>query len=74
MDQNLKLAEKQKLFTEKNPFVHYLWSKMKYKGQCHIWFNVKKFDLGQIKEGTEIPKEWNLTSEEIDYVCQRRYQ
>lgn len=58
-------AEKLKLFVEKNPvFAEYV-KRMKFKGHAFGLRNVRKFDLSQIETGLEIPKEWNITEQDL---------
>ena len=58
-------ATKLKLFVEKNPvFAEYV-KRMKFKGHAFGLRNVRKFDLNQIITGLEIPKEWNITEQDL---------
>ena len=58
-------AVKLKLFVEKNPvFAEYV-KRMKFKGHAFGLRNVRKFDLNQIITGLEIPKEWNITEQDL---------
>jgi hypothetical protein len=67
----MALAKKQKLFTEKNPVLKFMWKKLKFKGLDQFWFYTKFFDLSQIKAGTEFPKEYNLTPKEQKYLNEK---
>lgn len=64
----LARANKQKLFTEKNPLIKFMHKKIKFKGQDQFWFYTKFFDLDQIQTGLEMPAEYNLTPAEIKYI------
>ena len=58
-------AAKLKLFVEKNlVFAEYV-KRMKFKGHAFGLRNVRKFDLNQIITGLEIPKEWNITEQDL---------
>lgn len=58
-------AEKLKLFVEKNPvFAEYV-KRMKLRGHAFGLRNIRKFDINQIKTGLEIPKEWNITEQDL---------
>lgn len=65
---SLALAKKQKLFTEKNPLLKFMWKKMKYKGLDHFWRYAKQFDLLQIKTGLEFPVEYGLSPDQEKYI------
>lgn len=58
-------AEKMKLFVENNPvFAEYI-KRMNIRGHAFGLRNVKKFDIDQIITGTEIPKEWGITENDL---------
>jgi len=58
-------AHKLKLFVEKNPvFAEYI-KRMKLRGHAFGLRNMKKFDLGQIKTGLEVPKEWSIVDADL---------
>jgi hypothetical protein len=58
-------ASKLKLFVEKNPvFAEYV-KRMKLRGHAFGLRNMRKFDINQIKTGLEIPKEWNITKQDL---------
>lgn len=58
-------ADKLKLFVEKNPVYAEYVKRMKFKGHAFGLRNVRKFDLSQIVTGLEIPKEWNITEQDL---------
>lgn len=58
-------AEKLKLFVEKNPLYLEYVKRMKLKGHAFGLRNMRKFDLSQIETGLEIPKEWNITEQDL---------
>jgi hypothetical protein len=58
-------ADKLKLFVEKNPVYAEYVRRMKFKGHAFGLRNVRKFDLSQIETGLEIPKEWNITEQDL---------
>jgi len=58
-------AAKLKLFVEKNPVYAEYVKRMKFKGHAFGLRNVRKFDLNQIETGLEIPKEWNITEQDL---------
>lgn len=58
-------ANKLKLFVEKNPVYAEYVKRMKLRGHAFGLRNIKKFDLNQIKTGLEIPKEWNITEQDL---------
>jgi len=58
-------SDKLKLFVEKNPVYAEYVKRMKFKGHAFGLRNVRKFDLDQIKTGLEIPKEWNITDQDL---------
>lgn len=58
-------AEKMKLFVENNPvFAEYI-KRMNIRGHAFGLRNIKKFDIDQIITGTEIPKEWGITENDL---------
>jgi hypothetical protein len=58
-------AAKLKLFVEKNPvFAEYV-KRMKLRGHAFGLRNMRKFDINQIETGLEIPKEWNITDDDM---------
>lgn len=58
-------AAKLKLFVEKNPvFAEYV-KRMKLRGHAFGLRNIRKFDINQIQTGLEIPKEWNITEQDL---------
>tara|TARA_B100002019_G_scaffold265014_1_gene254226 strand:- start:81 stop:1277 length:1197 start_codon:yes stop_codon:yes gene_type:complete len=58
-------AEKLKLFVEKNQvFANYI-KRTKLKYHAFGMRNIKRFDLSQIKNGTEVPVEWKLKQEHL---------
>ena len=58
-------AEKLKLFVENNPVYKEYVKRMKLRGHAFGMRNVKKFDINQIVTGLEIPKEWNITKQDL---------
>lgn len=58
-------SDKLKLFVEKNPVYAEYVKRMKFKGHAFGLRNVRKFDLDQIETGLEIPKEWNITEQDL---------
>lgn len=58
-------SDKLKLFVEKNPVYAEYVKRMKFKGHAFGLRNVRKFDLDQIITGLEIPKEWNITKQDL---------
>jgi hypothetical protein len=61
----LQEAKAAKLFVLNNPIITYLNKMLNEKSRGFIFRYVRPFDLGQIKTGFEIPKEFGLTQEEI---------
>jgi len=58
-------AAKLKLFVEKNPvFAEYV-KRMKLRGHAFGLRNMRKFDINQIETGLEVPKEWNITANDL---------
>jgi hypothetical protein len=58
-------AKKLKLFVEKNPVFSEYVKRMKFRGHAFGLRNMRKFDINQIETGLEIPKEWNITDEDM---------
>jgi len=61
-------AEKARLFILNNPVVQYLQGVTSEKTLGMVFRYLKRFDLGQISTGLEIPKEWALTEDQIQLV------
>lgn len=60
-----KQAKKMKLFVENNPiFAEYI-KRMNIRGHAFGLRNIRKFDIEQIVTGSEIPKEWNITEDDL---------
>ena len=57
----IELAEKLKLFVEKNQVFKTYVQRTNQKNHAFALRNVKAFDLNQIVTGNEIPIEWNIT-------------
>jgi hypothetical protein len=63
--ETVEQAEKLKLFVKNNPvFAEYV-RRMKLRGHAFGLRNIRKFDLDQIVTGYEIPKEWNITDNDM---------
>lgn len=58
-------AEKLRLFVETNEVYAEYIKRSKIKYHAFGLRNVKRFNLDQIKSGKEIPKEWNITQEDL---------
>jgi hypothetical protein len=58
-------AEKLKLFVEKNQIFSEYIKRMRLKGRAFGLRNIRKFDLDQIETGEEIPREWNITENDL---------
>jgi hypothetical protein len=69
----LEEAKKLLLFVKNNKVLRYFSKSLKQKSHSGSIRRVKRFDLSQIQTGFEIPKEWNLTHNEIilieKYFC-----
>jgi hypothetical protein len=66
---SLQEAQALKKFIINNKGLRFFFKVMKLKGYAKdIVRYTKKIDLSQIITGFEYPKEWQLTSEEIDYI------
>lgn len=61
-------ANKLMNFVKYNKAFKYLVKVMKSKGHAATLIRTKKFNLSQIKTGTEYPAEFNLTQEEIKFI------
>lgn len=66
----LEEAKKLKLFVLNNKVFNAIFKKLKPRGLFWTLRNVKPFDINQIQTGHEIPKEWNLTKKEIEFILQ----
>lgn len=58
-------AEKLKLFVENNEVFAKYVQRMKLRGHAFSLRFLRKFDLNQIVTGKEIPKEWNITAQDL---------
>lgn len=58
-------AEKLKLFVENNPVFDEYVRRMKFKGKAFGLRHIKKFNLGQIVTGNEIPVEWEICPDDL---------
>jgi hypothetical protein len=64
----IKEADKIRLFVENSKLLLALNKRLKFKGLFWTMRHVKSFDPNQIITGHEIPKEWNLTAEDLEYL------
>ena len=62
---DIQSAEKLKLFVENNEIFKKYVSRTNQKYHAFALRNIKKFDLKQIITGHEIPKEWNITTTDL---------
>jgi tRNA1(Val) A37 N6-methylase TrmN6 len=62
-------AEKLKLFVENNEVLRQIQRRLKTKGLFWTFRHLKPFDLKQIKTGTEVPAEWNLTQQDLEELA-----
>jgi len=58
-------AEKLKLFIDNNEVLRNIQKKLKTKGLFWTFRHLVPFDLNQIVTGNEVPKEWNLTKQDL---------
>jgi hypothetical protein len=63
-------AEKIKIFVENSQLLRAINKKLKIKGLFWTMRHVKSFDPNQIITGHEIPKEWNLTEDDLTYLLE----
>jgi hypothetical protein len=63
-------ADRARLFILYNPIVSYLKHHLKEKALGLVFRYMPEFDLAQIVIGTEIPVEFGLTQEEVNYIEQ----
>jgi hypothetical protein len=68
MTENLEEAEKLRLFAFNNKILDNLSSRLNVWRLGDLLSIIQKFDLNQIKDGSEIPKEWNLSKEDLEYL------
>lgn len=61
-------AEKIKLFVENSDLLAAVHSRAKFKGLFWTMRHIKSFDPNQIVTGKEIPVEWNLSKEDLEYL------
>jgi hypothetical protein len=58
-------AHRLKLFVENNPVYAEYVRRMKFRGHAFGLRNVRRFDVDQIKTGSEIPREWNIQPSDL---------
>lgn len=63
---NLENAKKIQLFVNNNPLLKAIHKRLMTKGPTWTLRHIRDFDPSQLKDGTEIPKEWNLSAEEVN--------
>ena len=61
-------AEKIKLFVENSDVLAAVHRRAKFKGLFWTMRHIKSFDPNQIVTGKEIPVEWNLTKDDLEYL------
>jgi hypothetical protein len=66
--ETMEEAQKARMFILKSPIVAYLQKKLGEKTGGLVFRYIRSFDLSQIFNGNEIPIEFGLTKEEIDYI------
>jgi len=64
----LEEAEKIKLFVENSDILVAVHRRAKFKGLFWTMRHIRSFDPNQIVSGKEIPVEWNLTKEDLEYL------
>ena len=64
----LEEAHKIELFVRNSDILVSLHKMLKTKGKFWTMRWIKPFDPNQIVTGKEIPKEWNLTSDDLEYL------
>jgi len=67
---SLANAEKMKLFVKNNPLLKEIQRRLKTKGPTLTLKHIRPFDPNQLVTGTETPKEWNLSKEEVKKFLQ----
>ena len=65
---DLENAKKIQLFVNKNPLLRAIHKRLMTKGPTWTLRHIRDFDPSQIVNGTEIPKEWNLTPDEVNML------
>lgn len=61
-------AEQVRLFVEQSDILRVLHKRLKTKGLVWTIRHLKPFDPGQFVTGKEIPREWNLTQQDLAYL------
>jgi hypothetical protein len=65
---DLENAKKIQLFVNNNPLLRAIHKRLLTKGPTWTLRHVRDFDPSQLEDGTEIPKEWNLSSDEVSIL------
>jgi len=63
---DLENARKIQLFVNNNPLLKAIQKRLMTKGPTWTLRHIRDFDPSQLKDGTEIPKEWNLSEKEVN--------
>jgi hypothetical protein len=63
---DIENAKRIKLFVQKNQLLKAIQQRLQTKGPTWTLRHIRPFDPAQIVTGYEIPKEWNLTADEVD--------
>jgi len=65
---DIENARKIQLFVKNNPLLKAIQKRLKTKGPTWTLRHIRDFDPSQLKDGTEIPKEWNLSPDEVSML------
>jgi hypothetical protein len=65
---SLENAKKIQLFVNNNPLLRAIHKRLKTKGPTWTMRHVRDFDPSQLENGTEIPKEWGLSPDEVSML------
>ena len=66
----IEQAEKLRLFVENNDVFKMYVERTNQKYHAFAMRNIKRFDIDQIFTGKEIPVEWNITEEDINFPAE----